>query len=371
MKLGTLSLANFKNIEQAQLEFSPKLNCLLGANGMGKSNLLDAIYLLSYTRSFSGLPDSRLIRRDADFCTLRAVYNRRGVDEEITVGMAPGRRKSLKRSGKEYKRLSDHIGLFPLILVSPADQMLTSGEPAERRRFLDQIATLTVSGYQAAATRYTEAVEQRNCLLKNEILPPADLFQALEFQIEMVAGQLVEARAACVERLMPYFVEFYGKITGQSEKPEIIYRPSFDTRSASLAEKLEACRVRDHAIGSTASGPHRDELEFMLDGWPVKKIASQGQEKSFVVALRFAQYALVADTLNLKPLILLDDIFDRLDSSRVDAIIKLVAGSPLFGQIFITDTNRKHLDEIIASIGNAPSKIWEVRHGNFTEMISK
>ncbi len=365
MQLTGLELTDFKNIASANIRFSPKINCLLGNNGMGKSNLLDAIYLLSYCRSFSGISDSGLIRRGAQFAMLHGSYSRRGMDEDLAALLRPAHRKSLKRSGKEYKRLADHIGLFPAVLVSPADFYLVAGEPEERRRFVDQIASQSAPGYLDALMRYNQCLQQRNSLLKAETPPSPDLLDALEIQMEMAANKIISHRAQTVDALRSDFSAAYSAIAGVDENPVITYRSSAADRD--LLEYWRSRRDRDRAVGYTTGGPHRDDIEFMLMDAPVRRVASQGQTKTFSTALRMAQYHHLSRALGIKPLLLLDDIFDKLDRTRVQSIMAMVADSS-FGQIFITDTNRAHLDETIAAIDRADASLWNVTDGRFTPL---
>ncbi len=369
MRLESLTITNFKNIAGASLEFSPKINCLLGNNGMGKSNLLDALYLLSYCKSFAGLTDSQLIRRGEDFAIVAGRYQRRGMPEDLQAVLRPGRRKSFKRSGKEYRRLADHLGAFPLVLVSPADIMLAAGDPSERRRFTDQIASQSDPRYLDALIRYGEATEQRNRLLRAESTDDA-LFDALELQMDAAGIYLVRHRAATIEALQPIFSAFHEAMA-PGEEATLTYCGVFGAESpepGALAEKLASNRRRDLAIGHTSSGPHRDDVDFRLNGVPVRRIASQGQTKTFTSALRLAQYELLRRNLGINPLLLLDDIFDKLDANRVERIINAVATGENFGQIFITDTNRRHLDDIVGLLdkSHASSRLWNVDEGVFT-----
>lgn len=369
MRLTALTLANFKNIASATLELSPKINCFLGDNGMGKSNLLDALYLLSYCRSFTGVTDTQLIKRGEDFAIVNGRYLRRGIDEELNVAIRPGRRKSFKRAGKEYKRIADHLGAFPLVLLSPADFTLTAGEPSERRRLMDQISSQSDPRYLEALVRYGDLLERRNRLLRDQA-DDAALYEALEIQMDAAAAYLCRRRRECVEALLPVFRRFYTSISG-TEVPGLEYLPSLRDAAGepgAFAEKLAAVRSRDLILGYTSSGPHRDDLDMTLDGAPVRRVASQGQTKTYTSALRFAQYELLHTDLGLQPLLLLDDIFDKLDAGRVERIIATVADSAAFGQIFITDTNRRHLDEIVGQISatGAPSRLWSVDSGRFS-----
>lgn len=365
MKLRRLALANFKNISEATLEFSPKINCFLGDNGMGKSNLLDAIYFLGLCKSFTGASDAMLIRRGEQFATLSAQYERRGMEEELTAGIQLGRRKAFKRGGKPYQRLADHIGLFPAVLLSPADIELTGGEPSERRRFLDQIIAQSDRRYFDALVRYNTSLEQRNRLLRDEN-NDSGLYDALEAQLEIAGAYIGRCRRETVESLRAIFAPYYSAIAGGDERADLSLQTT--DYPEGLAAHLERSRGRDMALKHTASGPHRDDILFTVDEMPVRRTASQGQTKTFTTALRFAQYELLSRNLGLKPLLLLDDIFDKLDASRVSRIMGIVGGSESFGQIFITDTNRRHLDEIVADIPSSADnyRLWHVERGVFS-----
>lgn len=361
MILRNLSLTNFKNIAQASLAFSPKVNCLLGNNGMGKSNLLDAIYFLSFTKSYARVPDSMLIRRGESFGIARGTYTRAGTEEEITAGLRQGARKSFRRGGKEYKRMSAHIGLFPAVMIAPADLELVHGASDERRRFADMIISQSDPAYLEAVIRYTQALEQRNRLLRDGATDRT-LFDSLEMMMDMSADAIRRGRIRFTERLSDIFMRYYSQLSGSGECPGL----RLDISGAghdSLTDALEHARARDTILKYTTVGPHRDDIDFTLDDMPLRRTASQGQTKTFTVALRFAQYHFLAELSPVKPLLLLDDIFDKLDADRVERIISLVSHDN-FGQIFITDTNRKHLDEIMDAIGG-DYRMWNVAGGEF------
>lgn len=362
--LRRLTLNNFKNIEEAALELSPRLNCLLGNNGMGKSNLVDAVHFLSLCKSFSGAPDKLMIRRGADFAIIRGEFQRRDVDESITIGFAPERRKSVKRGGKEYQRLSMHIGLFPCVLVSAADTDLVTGTSEERRRFVDMAISQSDARYLEALTRYNGALQQRNRLLRDGLTANTALLEAVETVMDMAAAYIIPTRRAFVDRLAQIHRRYYNAIAGEGEQTGLKY--SSGAPEGALGNALAQSRERDTWLKHTSVGPHRDDIEFTLDTLPLKRTASQGQQKSFTIALRLAQYQFLAEALNIKPLLLLDDIFDKLDANRVEAIIRLVA-APDFGQIFITDTNRKHLDEIVSMMPGHHA-LWTVENGVFTSL---
>lgn len=362
MILSSLKLTNFKNIGECSLEFSPKINCFVGDNGMGKSNLLDAIHYLSFCKSFAGLGDPMLIRRGENFAMLKGNYLRRGLDEEITAGLSVGRRKSFKRSGKEYKRLSEHIGLFPLVMVAPADIELINGSSDVRRRFLDMVISQGDARYLDALIRYNQALTQRNSMLRDGVAD-ANLYIAIEMQMEMTAEYIHKMRAAQIERLSEIFGRYYSAISGTDEMPRLIYL-SHLADGRQLGQLLDDAREHDRILRHTSVGIHRDDIEMTLDDMPARQTASQGQAKTYTLALRFAQYEFLKETTAMSPLLLLDDIFDKLDAGRVERIMKIVA-TDTFGQIFVTDTNRRHLDEIIALTGGSDA-IWSVVGGQFT-----
>lgn len=364
MLLKALNIDNFKNIAEARLEFSPKVNGLLGRNGMGKSNLLDAIYTLSFTKSFCRVPDSMLIRSGESFAIVRGQYERRGVDEDVTLGITEGKRKSLKRKGKEYQRMSEHIGVFPLVMISPADVDLVRESPDERRRWMDMVISQSDARYLDSLIRYNRALEQRNRLLKDGIGDKA-MYDALEAMMEPAAEYIYKVRGEWVERLQPIFGKFYAQISGGGEQPGLRYVAQRQNY-ASFGEMMEAHLQRDIAVRHTSSGPHRDDIELTLNDMDMRRTGSQGQCKTFVIALRLAQYEFLEAATGMKPLLLLDDIFDKLDAGRVEAIVRLV-DDPAFGQIFITDTNRSHLDEIMTRTGG-DYRLWEVNNGSFTTL---
>lgn len=368
MTLDSLSLVNFRNIAEAALDFSPKVNCLLGDNGMGKSNLLDAIYTMSFTKSFTGSPDTLLIRRDEPFMTLRAEYTRLDTPETVTLGMKRGARKSLKRGGKEYGRLTAHIGQFPAVVVMPADIDLLRGAAEERRRWMDMVISQSAPLYLDALVRYAGAVEQRNRLLRDGCVDH-NLYDAIEAAMEPAARLIHSTREKWSRRLTGIFARHYAAIAGEgAEEPALGFRGSLMTSpDGSLASLLDSARRHDEIVRHTSVGPHRDDLELTLGGMPIRRTGSQGQCKTFTVALRMAQYEFLAEATGLRPLLLLDDIFDKLDASRVERIMTLVTEGSRFGQIFITDTNRRHLDEIVERAGS-DHRLWNVSHGSFEEI---
>lgn len=355
MKLEHLSIVNYKNIREADLEFSSGVNCLVGMNGMGKTNLLDALYYLSFCKAFNGVTDSQIITHGEEFFMLDARYELNGSPEGIKCGYKLKSKKSFKRGGKEYQRLSDHIGLLPVVMLTPADSVLLQGGSEERRKLMDMVISQFNKPYLNALIRYNQALQQRNSLLKMAQNPatafaqstPVDplVFQACEEQMDFYGQQLYAARRQFVEDFEPVFQEFYSRISMDRERVSLTYTSHF-AEGQPLTTLLNAVRGRDLALGYTTRGAHKDELHFMLGDMPMKQIGSQGQNKTFLVGLKLAQFDFLRRMGHTTPILLLDDIFDRLDGDRVEQIIRLVAGSN-FGQIFITDTNREYLDRII------------------------
>lgn len=361
MILKNISIINYKNIKGANLDLSPKINCLIGHNGMGKTNFLDAIYYLSFCRSTNLPIDSQIITHDENFFMLEGNYeNDNGDVENIYCGMKRGTKKHFKRNKKEYKRLSQHIGLIPLILVSPSDVSLIEGGSEERRKLMDVVISQYDHSYIEALANYNKALQQRNALLKMEAEPDPMLMELWEQQMAQNGEILFAKRQAFVSELVPIFQQIYQHISGNQEKVDLQYS-SHCTRGP-LLEVIQRDRFKDRAVGYSLHGVHRDDLEFLLGNYQMKREGSQGQNKTFVIALKLAQFSFLQRTVsNTTPLLLLDDIFDKLDAQRVEAIVQLVSGDN-FGQIFITDTNRDHLDQILRRL-NGDYKLFYVENG--------
>ena len=365
MQLDSLTLHNFKNIPEASLEFSPKINGFLGDNGMGKSNLLDAIHFLSFCKSFTGVTDAMMIRSGEEFAMARGHYTRNGVAEELSLGLATGRRKTLKRGGKEYTRLSEHIGSFPLVMAAPQDTDLVRGAGEERRRWMDMVISQGSRAYLEALIRYNTALEQRNKLLRDGCVDH-NLYDAVELQMDFAAEIITSQRLSWAARLQEIARRFYTAIAGEGSETITLSYDSPSSRPGGLKALLDEVRRRDETVRHTTVGPHRDDIEMMLNGMPMRRTASQGQCKTFTTALRLAQYEFLREASGMRPLLLLDDIFDKLDATRVERIISLVTADN-FGQIFITDTNRTHLDEIMSRTGG-DYRLWLVDHGTFKDI---
>lgn len=364
MILKNISIINYKNIKSANLELSPKINCLIGHNGMGKTNFLDAIYYLSFCRSAYNPIDSQIITHDEAFFMLEGNYdNGKGEVEDIYCGMKRGTKKHFKRNKKEYKRLSQHIGLIPLIFVSPSDVSLIEGGSEERRRLMDVVISQYDNSYIEALGNYNKALQQRNALLKMEMEPDPTLMELWEQQMAQNGELLYQKRQAFVDELVPLFQNIYQHISGNKEVVNLRYVSH--CQRGPLLEVIQRDRFKDRAVGYSLHGVHRDDLEFLLGDYAMKREGSQGQNKTFVIALKLAQFSFLQRTCsNTIPLLLLDDIFDKLDAQRVEAIVKLVS-SDNFGQIFITDTNRDHLDQILSNM-DGEYKIFSVDSGKIS-----
>ena len=362
MILEQLSLLNYKNIEQAQLTLSPNVNCLIGANGQGKTNVLDAIYFLSFGKSATALTDGACVRHDAEFMMLQGKYRSALMEEEeISCGIKRGQRKRMRRNDKEYKRLSEHLGVIPLVMLSPADEQLVSGGSEERRRFMDIVLSQVSPNYLAALIRYNKSLQQRNAMLKQDDEPDAQLFEVLEEMMSMDAAVIYQERQAFVRDFVPIFQVMYARFcNAASEEVDILY----DTHASrgDLQPILVRDRAKERIVGYTLHGPHKDNLELLMNGHNVRREASQGQTKTFFIAMKLAQFLYLKSVGEHRtPILLLDDIFDKLDAGRVACIVDYVSGDD-FEQIFITDTNREHLDSILAAT-HREYKLFEVKGG--------
>ncbi len=370
MTLLSLNILNYRNIREASLEFAPKLNCFVGLNGQGKTNVLDAIYLLSFAKSAFTSQDSLNITHGEEMALVQGIYND-GMSEAsplndgmmtISCGLRKGVKKQFRKDKKDYPRLIDHIGLIPLVMISPSDQQLIDEGSDERRRFMDVVISQLDRKYLDCLTKYNALLKQRNALLKQYAdagFPPDDLLEVLEWQMVEPAEYIFKARTEFFEYFEPYFAKVYNQITNyqlpitNAEIPNLRYVSQLQDRD--LREAYVKTRQRDLILGWTSQGIHKDDLEMNLGDYPLKQVGSQGQQRTFVLAMKLAQALYIG-----KPILLLDDIFDRLDSERVERIVEMVQGDD-FGQIFITDTDRQHLTDILRPNENA--RIFHVNEG--------
>ncbi|MDP4186853.1 MAG: DNA replication/repair protein RecF [Bacteroidota bacterium] len=349
MYLKNISLINFKSYENAELTFSPKLNCLAGNNGMGKTNMLDAIYYLCLCKSSFNLSDLQNIRYNQDFFVIQGGFNRNEQTENIYCGIKRNSKKIFKRNNKEYERLSDHIGLFPVVMISPSDSSLIIEGSEERRKFINSVISQYDKLYLDNCIQYNKALNQRNRLLKDFARVGnfnSELLEIWDIQLINLGEKIYQRRVEFISELLPVFQHYYEFVSLGHEKVELEYRSQL--HHTPFKQLLEQSQEKDRILQFTTTGIHKDDLLLHLDGFPIKKSGSQGQQKTYLVALKLAQFDFLKNINNIKPILLLDDIFDKFDRQRVKQIIKLVADEN-FGQIFITDTSSERLEEILTS----------------------
>lgn len=346
MLLRELNIINFKNIAEATLTFTAGFNCFVGNNGVGKTNMLDAIYHLSMCKSYFNVSDSQNIRHDEPFFVIQGKYERDGEPVEVYCGVKRGQKKTFKKNQKVYNKLSEHIGLLPLVMVSPEDVVLIEGGSEERRKLMDGIISQYDRNYLYQLIRYNKALMQRNAMLKSSAgkYLDAEMLDIWNEQLAESGEFLMQMRSGFLQEFCPVFQSYYELLSLGRENVELDYKPSI--KGGRMYEALQESFERDRLLNYTTIGIHRDDLLLNIGKYPVKKIGSQGQKKTFLIALKLAQYAWLYRMSGVKPLLLLDDIFDKLDADRVSQIVKIVGGE-LFGQVFMTDTNRQHLDEIL------------------------
>jgi len=365
MIIERISILNFKNIEEADLSFSPKMNYFFGNNGMGKTNLLDALFYLSFTKNHTNLLDFQLIRHNEEFCILQGYYCNDEVKDEIYCGIKHKQRKVFKRNKKEYERLSEHIGLIPIVMISPADTELIQGGSAERRKFVDMIISQYDKMYLRILIHYNKILLQRNSLLKERSAPPdASLYEILDEQLTSDGEIIHQKRKEFISDFRLFFQKYHQDISKGSESVNLEYDSHLNTQSLSRALKDKL--ANDKILGYTSVGIHKDDFLFLLGDHLIRKIGSQGQNKTYLIALKLAQFQFLLQKDTSVPILLLDDIFDKLDANRVERIIQLVTKDE-FGQIFVTDTNRKYLDEILSGM-KSDYKLFQVEKGKINEL---
>ena len=365
MRLKEIEILNFKNIAEARLELCPRVNCFLGMNGMGKSNLLDAVYFLSLGRPMRSVPENSLPLHGSDMLLVKGEYEMDGgTQETVSCGIASGKGKTLKRNGKEYGRLSEHVGKFPIVAVLPSDSELVSGSGEMRRKLMDMVISQADPIYLSQLIKYNRALESRNKMLRAGIRDPL-LFESIESGMNAAAREIHAGRKAWVEEVAPIVADYYRRISGDAERASLSYRSVLN--DSTPEEVMARTREKDAVLGFTSAGVHRDDLGMGLDNWSMRRLGSQGQVKTFTIALKLAVYEYLRKSGGEKPILLLDDIFDKLDSGRVGRIMGIVSGEGSFGQIFITDTNREHLDETISGL-QGESRMFEVKDGVFKEV---
>ena len=367
MFLKKLTLSNFKNYTETDLEFSEKINCFVGDNGEGKTNLMDAIYYLSFCKSYFNPIDSQNIRHDEDFFAIHGHYEKMDTKTDvISCVQKRNQRKLFKINKKEYDKLADHIGLIPLVMVSPYDRDLINDGSELRRKYIDGLISQFDRIYLDDLLNYNKALVQRNILLKrfaDKIPFDADSLELWNAHLCKHAENIYQKRKTFLEDFLPLFQEYFTYISGGKEKVSIEYISQLNENK--LSDLFVKNLKRDRMLQYTTCGVHKDDLELKIGGFPIKKFGSQGQQKSFVVAMKLAQFEFTRNIKSFKPILLLDDIFDKLDNSRVEQLIKL-AGSDKFGQVFITDTLPDRIAKIFEN-AEIPHKIFTINAGTAKE----
>jgi DNA replication and repair protein RecF len=362
MYIEDISIVNYKNLKDVKAGFSPRLNCLIGNNGAGKTNLLDAVYYLSFCKSFFNSIDQLNINHHENYFMISGNYRRMDSAENITCGLQSGLKKQFKRNSKIYKKLMKHIGLLPLVMISPSDTSLILGGSDERRKFMDGVISQYNQNYLDDLLKYNRAVLQRNNLLKQFAsgMPfDNELLSVWDHRLVEYGNRIHNEREKFIGKLIPVFQKYYSFISQGNEQVGLVHQS--DMYENDFDSLLKESVVKDRSAQYTTTGIHKDELVFNIDKYPIKKLGSQGQNKTYLVALKLAQYEFIQEISGMKPILLLDDIFDKLDRHRVEQIVKVVSGDT-FGQIFITDTNREHLDAIIKKM-NTDFRIFHVDSG--------
>ena len=349
MQLRRLSLTNYKNQKAFELDFEAPINAFVGNNGVGKTNLLDAIYHLALGKSYFNPIATQNIHFGADFFVLEGRFIKLGEEEKIICSFKRGGKKVIKRNGKAYDKIAEHIGLIPLVIISPSDQDLIAAGSSVRRKFMDGIIGQTDTTYLNALLQYHRVVDQRNSLLKffaaNQQFDPRAL-EAYDQQLLQLSIPLYKTRKRFMEAFTPVFEKRYKQISDAQESVEIHYQTQLDEKP--LDDLLQEALSRDRALQFSSVGLHKDDLELRLSKQPVKKFGSQGQQKSFLIALKLAQFDYMQQQQGVPPIVLLDDIFDKLDQERVARIVHLLSAAD-FGQIFISDTHAERTEKALQS----------------------
>ncbi|MBX7182555.1 MAG: DNA replication and repair protein RecF [Bacteroidia bacterium] len=357
MILQEFSFTNFRSYSHAHVSFKERIICFIGKNGSGKTNLLDGIYYLAFCKSYFNPNDSQVIKHEQNFMSLTGKFDIEGETLTISCGLKPGQRKIFKKNEKEYQRLSDHIGIISVVMISPTDQFLITEGSDERRKFVDSVIALNDKIYLDNLITYNRILLQRNILLKqmgeNRNFDPTVL-EILDMQLDEPGSYIYLSRKKFVHEFEELFIKLYQQISLSNEVPSIIY--DSDLNSSSFLPLLTQSHSKDFSAWTTTKGIHKDDFVFLLNNFPLKKFASQGQQKTFLLSLKLAQFYWLKQAKGIKPILLLDDIFEKLDQSRVEHLFELVS-SEEFGQVFISDTDKKRIQQAFKSLGVTPQFI--------------
>jgi DNA replication and repair protein RecF len=351
MFLKNLSLLNYKNFTSAEFDFDPKINCLVGNNGKGKTNVLDSIYHLSFGKSYFNPITSQNINHDADFFVIEGNFEKNDREEQILVSAKRGQKKVIKRNNKPYEKFSEHIGFIPTVIISPADRDLIIEGSETRRKFIDGVISQSDSKYLNSLIDYGKILAQRNSLLKYFAANNSfdgDTLSVYDMQLEQLGNELFKKRKEFLESFIPIFQKRYEIISNGRENVSITYKSQLE--EGDFKKQLEENLQKDMALQYTSVGVHKDDLIFEIEGHPIKKFGSQGQQKSFLISLKLAQFDFIKALGKVSPILLMDDIFDKLDEHRVAHIVDLVATDEL-GQLFISDTHADRTEKVVRETG--------------------
>ena len=347
MHLKSISLFNYKSIEEKSFEFDSKINCFVGKNGIGKTNILDAIYNLAYGKSYFNPLAVQNIRHGQDFFVIEGLFEKNQREHQIVCSLKKGQKKILKKNGKPYDRFSEHIGFIPLVIISPSDQDLIVDGSETRRKFMDSVISLLDPMYLQEIINYQKIIQQRNALLKYFFVNrtfDAETLQIYNDQLSEL-GQIIHTkRIIFIQQFEPIFQEYHAKITNQAEK--VIIKYDSQLYENKLSDLFIENLAKDRALQYTSVGVHKDDLLFEIHEHPIKKFGSQGQQKSFLIALKLAQFDFIKKQSGVAPILLFDDIFDKLDADRVTKIVEMV-NDQTFGQLFISDTHADRTEQIV------------------------
>lgn len=362
--LEKIVISDFRNIQLQELEFSPNVNCISGNNGEGKTNLLDAIYYLSMTKSAFASSDKFNFRHGTEEFSLAGTYKmENGLSSKFALRMSAKGEKKVKRDDKPYGKVSEHVGVIPIVMVSPADISLVSESGEERRRFVNSVLSQMDREYLSALQQYNRLLLQRNKVLKEQGFDPS-LLEVIDMRMAALADPIFQARKRFVEDLKPIVAQYYKEVSGGSEQVDIEYES--ELFKAPLDQILASSYEKDRIMKHTTSGIHRDDFAFRMNGHPIRRYGSQGQQKSFLVSLKFAQYEIMKQKYGFAPMLLLDDVFDKLDMGRISNLLQMVSGND-FGQIFITDSNKVRMAGIVDGL-TQDRAYYDTLSGTFTKL---
>jgi DNA replication and repair protein RecF len=359
MHLQKITLVNFKNFEFQTFDFQEKINCFVGNNGVGKTTVLDAIYYLSFAKSYFNPSATQNIKHSEEFFMIEGEYQINDKIDNVVCSLKRGNKKVVKRNGKVYEKFSEHIGFLPLVIISPGDSDLIVEGSDTRRKFMDNVISQSDKMYLQTIIKYNKVLAQRNSLLKyfaaNRTFDGLNL-KVYDEQLESYGSVIFKNRTEFLEVFIPIFKERYAAISSSKEQVSLVYKTQLD--EGSFEELFAQNMEKDRLLQYTSVGVHKDDLSFEIDGYPIKKFGSQGQQKSYLIALKLAQFDFIKSHANIKPILLLDDIFDKLDDLRVEQLINLVNNDE-FGQLFISDTHKQRTEDVVKKT-NQPYKIFQL-----------